>query len=134
MELFQPTAAATSNEVEVAIEKVSNLVAELKKEDEWNIADLIKEQLPGLVDGEIGRDFTSILFLRSIYQKSSSYFTVLKHKLISELTVFHSELTNQCTSLKQREQEMVQLRNRQVELELKLQTEAELNKQMQQSA
>lgn len=89
--------------MEVAIERVGGLLADLKKAEEWNIADLIKEQLPGLVEGDIGRDFTSIFFLRSIYQKSSSYFTVLKHKLISELTVFHSELTHQCTSLRQRE-------------------------------
>ena len=66
--------------------------------------------MPNLTLGAIEKDFVAVVFFKEIYDKSANYFTVLKHKLISELTVYLTEVDKEISILDAREQEIAKLK------------------------
>lgn len=86
-------------------EEVINLAEKVKDAQPESILGILQKEVASNKIQDFEEDFSSVLFFKGIYDKTSSYFSNLRNKIYSELTHLLTKFDKRITTIQKEEQE-----------------------------
>ena len=87
------------NEILLVKEEIIKLGEEIKSSKKEDVIKILQREMPADKLQDFEEDFSSVMFFKGIYDKTSTYFSNLVNKIYSELSHLLTKLDKRITSI-----------------------------------
>jgi hypothetical protein len=87
------------NEILLVKEEIIKLGEEIKSSKKEEVIKILQREMPADKLQDFEEDFSSVMFFKGIYDKTSTYFSNLVNKIYSELSHLLTKLDKRITSI-----------------------------------
>jgi hypothetical protein len=87
------------NEILLVKEEIIKLGEEIKSAKKEDVIKILQREMPADKLQDFEEDFSSVMFFKGIYDKTSTYFSNLVNKIYSELSHLLTKLDKRITSI-----------------------------------